>query len=204
MLVQRIATLEQVSHAAKGFARRANRAMPSKARHGASAPLVRLVIGVGLVMFHIGCVTKTWDVHTATVPPRSRVAVLVVDAGGNATSPTFADLPVYEAIDHSGLTPVALNDAVSGVTLAVDGHASNAVAGSLPPFDPRLLSGLQQHLVDRQIDYLMLVYMSASGLDRDLKVMVIRTEDLQVVATRMSQRRVIEVDPMLRTSNAVG
>lgn len=156
-----------------------------------STPRNYLLILLSLSLLLVGCAGTTFDMKTAEVPKGARVGVLIVDGDGFPAGLTFQRTHVYEAIAEADLVPVALADASLKVFFP-EGAAPVAAPGAQSEVRPDyLFASLQPFLQSKEVDYVMLIDMWTSALDEDLKVVIVRTSDLQVVASRAHSRRVM-------------
>lgn len=163
--------------------------MTSPSHHPTRRSLVFVIFLGALVVS--GC-TKRFICHTGKVEKNKRIGVLQTDKDGKKLRNTLEKNYIYQAIHEAGLTPVALNDVVVTKVFSAATQvflpASPSTEGdqtqqSAIALDPKLVGFLQPQFKRLGLDYVMVLYTRASGLDEELHGVIVRVEDMQIVAS---------------------
>ncbi|MFA5183865.1 MAG: hypothetical protein WC405_21385 [Syntrophales bacterium] len=146
------------------------------------------LILMAAVVFAAGCTTK-YVARSAEIEAKSRVGVILVSNDGDRLVPAVQYPYVYNKLMAHGLVPVSL--AETGVeklfltrpSQIVDVKAQNITTG-MQSLTPALTPVLQAYLIEKKVDYLMVASFWASGLDEHLRAVVIRTSDMNIIASK--------------------
>jgi hypothetical protein len=145
--------------------------------------LALLLVGV----FSAGCSTLVSS-RTASVPRGAATAVIIVDETGRMANPGFAQNYLYDALMSAGLKPIALNEAdVSGVLASVQTQLRADEAAETPMAAPAMLKTLLEQLDG--VSYLIVMEVWASGLDEDMRALVIDVGSQEIIAVHHYEHR---------------
>ncbi len=152
----------------------------------------RVVLLASTLVLASACVTNVQH-NVVAVPKQARIAVLRTNESGHVGA-TLPQSYIYNSLMQHGYWPVALNDAdLSDLIpkMMKDVSIISAKDKQMLVADPAMLSAAQRMLLDKGVQYLLLVYSFASALDRDLQAMVVRVEDMTVASSRYYRKRVM-------------
>jgi len=149
--------------------------------------LIRLAALLLVAVLGAGCTTLVSS-HTATIPRGAATAVIMVDENGRMANPGFAQNYLYDALIGAGLKPIALNEAdVSGVLASVHTQLRADEPAETPMAAPAMLKTLLGHLDG--VSHLIIMQVWASGLDEDMRALVIDVPSQQIIAVHHYEHR---------------
>ncbi len=125
------------------------------------------------------------------LPPGARVGVLVSTLGGTVI-PTIGSSYIEAAVAKSGLTPAALHEAPIPLhSLITSLQSTDKVSEDWIRDRPNLLPSIQRYLQEHRVEYLLVVAGDNSGFDEDLRMLLVRSADLEVVGSYFYRMRIM-------------
>ena len=147
------------------------------------------------LLLSVSCTTRYMD-KSETLPANKRVAVLVVEESGGTIVYGMQRNLIYNQLLRSNLIPVTLKEVDTGMFGHLGRSYGNVAAlmknlrdekeNSAPDetLNAILIPSLTNSLDKYDVDYLLIVSMSVVGLDKHLQGLLIKVDDMTVVASK--------------------
>ncbi len=141
---------------------------------------------VSILMIQIGCTTKYVN-RSSELPKQARVGILMVDRNGGDVKTSMRHNYMYNTAIQHEIVPIAMNDFNMADLYHFLPNEEIKVAGEakyITDFDPALLPSLKAYLLEKQIDYLMVMHIRVSALDERIQTILIKSDDMRVIGTK--------------------